>query len=250
MFKLKLKIALLGAILLFAPQSYAQTADSVDLLWQAETYTPPFYAGRALPSSHSLVRVVAIPNFVSGGRRLAEADLVYDWQKDFLNIHSTSGRGKNIMTYRAGQRGSSNTIRVEVSTPDRTRRAEAILVLPVKEPEIIFYGLRESGTVNYATALTSPLLLPGKEYTLLAAPYFFSLAELAAKQVPPIWSHGGGLINPSEANPWQLTLLTPSNISVDGSDTISLAARNNLYPLQQASGSLKVNYGASSGSTF
>ncbi|HEY4510913.1 MAG TPA: hypothetical protein VJG29_00905, partial [Candidatus Paceibacterota bacterium] len=36
---------------------------AVDILWQAEVYTPPFYKGKALPSQGSKIRAVAIAQF-------------------------------------------------------------------------------------------------------------------------------------------------------------------------------------------
>jgi len=38
---------------------------SIDLLWEADSYTPPFYRGRAVPTSGSTIRLFAVPHFVA-----------------------------------------------------------------------------------------------------------------------------------------------------------------------------------------
>ena len=51
----------------------------VDIVWEAETYTPPFYRGKAMPSSEAIINISAIPHFFTGGKRVSSANLVYDW---------------------------------------------------------------------------------------------------------------------------------------------------------------------------
>ena len=43
----------------------------VDLIWEADSYTPPFYSGKALPASDADITIVAISQFVtSSGTKL------------------------------------------------------------------------------------------------------------------------------------------------------------------------------------
>ena len=52
----------------------------VDILLTAHTYIPPFYRGRALPSSKSKITLTAVPKFVTtNGTRLSPDNLVYTW---------------------------------------------------------------------------------------------------------------------------------------------------------------------------
>ncbi|MFQ5754351.1 MAG: hypothetical protein ACE5HI_20410, partial [bacterium] len=55
----------------------------VDLIWEAGVYTPPFYSGKALPSSESEITIVAVPQLVtSSGNKLKSSDLIFTWKKD------------------------------------------------------------------------------------------------------------------------------------------------------------------------
>jgi hypothetical protein len=50
------------------------------LLWQAnDSYVPPFYKGKAMPSPESEVKVVAMPDVVNS------KNMTYSWQKDYNN---------------------------------------------------------------------------------------------------------------------------------------------------------------------
>jgi len=71
---------------------------TVDLLWQAYTYTPAWYKGKPLPSSTSDVKIVAVPYFkTAGGEMLSASDLTYNWNLNYKNIGSASGYGKTSL---------------------------------------------------------------------------------------------------------------------------------------------------------
>ena len=49
----------------------------MDFMWEALTYTPPFYKGKALLSAESPVKIVVMPHFVSGnGKTIPSRSLV------------------------------------------------------------------------------------------------------------------------------------------------------------------------------
>src|SRR3989344_6530597 len=67
----------------------------VDVLWEALTYTPPFYKGKRMLSSSGTITVTAMPSFVvASGKTLDSAALVYSWEQDGKNLLSQSGFGK------------------------------------------------------------------------------------------------------------------------------------------------------------
>src|SRR3989344_8291471 len=69
---------------------------SVDLLWEADSYVPPFYRCRALPSSGSNVRVAALPHIPNAsGTEISASELTYTWRKDNQILESFSGKGKS-----------------------------------------------------------------------------------------------------------------------------------------------------------
>src|SRR3989344_1173365 len=54
-------------------------AQSVDLLWQGETYTPPFYKGKSLWSNQSRITFFAMTNGLGN-----PANLSYKWTKNCI----------------------------------------------------------------------------------------------------------------------------------------------------------------------
>src|SRR3989344_8042891 len=66
------------------------------LLWQAnDSYVPPFYKGKALPSSGTEIKVVAMPEIRVGATTANPKTLSYDWKKNYSNSPADSGYGKN-----------------------------------------------------------------------------------------------------------------------------------------------------------
>ena len=66
------------------------------LLWQAnDSYVPPFYKGKALPTLDSEIKVVAMPETKGTNR----GNLAYSWKKDYASDQSASGYNKNFYIY-------------------------------------------------------------------------------------------------------------------------------------------------------
>src|SRR3989338_2221189 len=86
----------------------------VDMLWEAQTYTPPFYKGKALPTYKSLVRVIAIPRFNSVTS--SPAKYFYKWTYD-SNKGAGEAIGKNSIVIPVGYAGSPTLVDVETSLP-------------------------------------------------------------------------------------------------------------------------------------
>ena len=55
----------------------------IDLLWEAmDSYTPPFYKGKALPSTESQIKIVAYPN-TSGLSNTNQKNISYTWKNNY-----------------------------------------------------------------------------------------------------------------------------------------------------------------------
>lgn len=69
----------------------------VDLLWESlDSYVPPFYKGRSLPSREGLIKITAVPSLRNSiGSKLDESDLVYSWSQNYNPIQKFSGYGKS-----------------------------------------------------------------------------------------------------------------------------------------------------------
>ncbi len=147
----------------------------VDVLWEALTYTPPFYKGKSLLSSSGSVTLVAMPSLVAANGKTADsASLVYSWEQDGKNLLSKSGFGKKSVVLQGPPLFQESLVTVLVSSLDKSIRARKTIVLAPVEPKVIFYEKHPLKGVFYARALENTFSLLKEEFILRAEPFFFS----------------------------------------------------------------------------
>src|SRR3990167_8628762 len=113
---------------------------SVDLVANAETYTPPFYKGRSLYTQKSNVRITAIPEFInSAGQKVSSNNLVYKWQQGNSVLGEQSGVGRSSITIAGQTITRPLNIKVEVSTLDDSVKAEGTILVQRGETEVLVY---------------------------------------------------------------------------------------------------------------
>lgn len=148
------------------------------LLTQAmDSYVPPFYKGKALPSPDSLVKVVALPEIKSGSNLINPKNLTYVWKKDYTNNQDGSGYGKSTFTFVNDYLENSNNIGVTAGTTDQKFSSTSSINIGMKEPKIIFYkNDTKLGTI-WEQALTDGYKIIDDEI-IEAAPYFISPKDI------------------------------------------------------------------------
>jgi len=149
------------------------------LLWQAnDSYVPPFYKGKALPTPDSEVKVVAMPEIRALGSGLVDSkNMTYYWKKDYTNNVDGSGYGKNYFTFINDYLEDSNNVSVTASTLDQSSSASGSVDMGMVEPKILFYKSDSNLGTNWDQALRDPHGIQGNE-VVEAVPYFISPKEL------------------------------------------------------------------------
>lgn len=152
--------------LLFTP-TYGQVSQvETTLTWSTNTYTPPGYLGKTLPTRGSVVEVVAN---ISTQEYNAQ-NLIYDWFLDDDFRQNSSGEGMQVFKFNIGERASpKRTIRVIIRDREGNMiEQSSYLTLAPQEPEIVLK--------------TNALLLDSKyqvksdrETMFIAQPYFFNI---------------------------------------------------------------------------
>ncbi|MEK7504737.1 MAG: hypothetical protein AAB589_00405 [Patescibacteria group bacterium] len=235
----KFLLSLGFSLITLIPSAQAQSAPNnnfVDLLWEARTYTPTGYRGKALPSSQSEVKVVALAQIAN----LAPENLIYTWQKDGYNLPANSGTGKNSLIYRAGNTGS-NAITVEVKTPTGETRLKQTLNLSLVSPKALIYPTEPLLGPNYALAIPDTWHLPENTFSLIAEPYFFSLANLASGQVAFSWLINNQLATPSSED--GRTVILQNRSGKEGVAPVNLRIKNKAISNQEAARDLQIEFG-------
>ena len=150
----------------------------LDLIWEADTFTPPFYKGKALNTHQAVVKIVAFPNFIKeDGTKINPEELIYTWKKDWKVLDDSSGYSKNSLSFIGPELYRDNIISVEVETLDGTIKSKKNIVIKNRNPEIVFYEEDPLlGVLNNKNLEFFPLFNnDSEEVKIIAYPLFFSM---------------------------------------------------------------------------
>ena len=213
----------------------------VDLVWEADSYVPPFYKGKALYGYQGLITVIAVPNIIgSNGVKINPNNLTYKWIKDSKVLGGVSGYGKNKFSFSQSVLSHSPEIEVEVMSSDKKIKASGSIVLEPIEPKVVIYENNPLYGIIYEKALEGEFKLNGSEITLTAMPYFFSKDDAGGQKIKYDWNMNGRNIN-SNQNAKQTTFRNAQNTK--GSTRISVDLQNDNRELQSARTDVLLNFG-------
>ena len=174
---------------------------TVDLLWEAETYIPDWYEGKALYSERSGLRIVAVPRFVANGKPLNPASLTYQWNMDGKKLVAASGDGKNVLDL-PQTTPTRQTVWVLVSTNDATQQAWATITIEPREPHIMLYEDRPLAGIQHGSILPDSFYFSAPEITVRAEPFYF---EQGVTEGSVSWNINGETFNSNEDQPFSFT---------------------------------------------
>ncbi len=212
----------------------------VDMLWEAiDSYTPPFYKGKALPSSQSVIKITALPNTSSG---INPSRMIYKWKKNYKykDLNNQSGYGKQIVVFKRNLLRENETISVEVSSLDESVKTKGRTVLSKFSPKIVFYQNNPLEGILYNNAIINNFKMNTEEIKVVAEPYFFSSKNKDISLLSYVWTLNNKEIDDTESeNKNEIVLRTNGK---SGASNISLSIRNLSRILQFNDNSFKVNF--------
>jgi hypothetical protein len=190
----------------------------LDIILEPQTYTPRFYAGRALPSHNSIVRATALLHEKDGA--VDPTKYSYTWR---LN-NKVIGGGARLGGFKTDAivpHGLSSTLTVDIA--DQTgqtvsRRSFSIPSVPVELQlyEVsALYGLEDK-------VVKDSLQMIGNSLTLRAVPYYLDLRAGSTQDIFTEWSINNRATETSSRDPFEITL----NRSGGGSTQIGFKVRN------------------------
>ena len=218
--------------LLFIGVPLGAQAQSVDLLWHGETYTPPFYKGLALWSRQSRITLVVMPDGL--GNR---ANLDYKWSRNGVVLGNLSGIGKNIISYSDSVLSRAQTFRVDIISSDEDVLASASLTLTPTSPQPLVYENNPLYGLMFHRAVDGTYPLKEQEITFTAFPFFFSTFNRVDKTMAYEWRTNAG---EAELNN-SVTYRVPENTK--GSSEVRVWISNKDKILQSANNNFLVQFG-------
>jgi hypothetical protein len=141
----------------------------VDIIWESpESYTPPFYKGKAIPSAMANIRVVAIPS------ALAPRNVSYQWERNGSVLQGNSGAGMNSIVFKNTELAITENIKVNIDS-SQFQGENRIQITP-RSPSVIVYPKVE-GFIDYTRGSNESFSPLGGSTVLRIEPYFFSLSS-------------------------------------------------------------------------
>lgn len=214
---------------------------AIDLLWEADSYTPPFYAGRAIPTSGSKIHVVAMPHFMrADGSIIPTSSLDFTWKVNGATLSSQSGMGANSTIIPAAILYGSDTITVDVSTEDGSQGGEASVVVPTVAPQLELYIDNPLFGVMYHRALGSSGNTGDSETSFTAVPYFIAAPFAQSSTLAYTWTIDGATMTTDPNDPNEFT----ARAKAPGSAQIGVSIAKPSDPFVSADGSWTVSFGS------
>jgi hypothetical protein len=162
---------------------------TVDLIWQSNSFVPPFYKGKALFSYQNDVTFIALPHITSGGVEISPKNLIYKWTLNGKVIDYASGYGKNTYIIQGDIIAKTLNVEVEVTTSNSTSRGRSSLTLAPRDPQILLYKKSPIYGVEFQKALINTVnLTDSKEITVVGMPYFFGTEDAFSPDLSYKWS--------------------------------------------------------------
>lgn len=227
----------------FLSQQVTLRPVAIDLLWEANTYVPPLYKGKALPSPQSTVKVVALPVFVtSNGSRISNSQLFYKWSTNRGSLPEQSGQGKNIAFIQSDLLNDNLTVSVTVSSPGGSLVKTKNITIQSQEPEVVLYEEDPLRGPRYEQAFTNSLSLNESEISLRAEPFYFSNENIHFDVVYN-WKQNNQTIEPHTNNERVITLRrNPGQNSLGGVSNLVIEVVNPTKIRQIAEKLLRISF--------
>lgn len=211
------------------------------IIWEAvDSYVPLFYKGKKLPSSESLIRINAIPNFTtSNGATIPAESAVYLWKRNKQLIPNSGGYGKKSVLIQHNPLRSSELISVHVSDKNNIQSADRELSIPIYNPVIHFYE-QPYHQPKLARALDNGFIMNTDTVTITAIPYFFSLSDAVWSTTNITWRLNKNELTITDTeNPLVLSI---NRASDTGSNVFSLNIEGITKTLQKASSGFRLDF--------
>ena len=208
-----------------AKQSFSFEPTDIDLVWQADTFTPPFYQGKARAVKGSAIKIIATPYIVNQQKQVLKPEqLVFTWLKDGAVISSSSGLGKNVLSIKTSPADNQLKIKVLASDPTSKNSASKQLIINLSQPELGIFENKPLEGVNYGEQIGANFDLYGQEISFKAVPFFWPNDQL--NNLGYAWQVNRLPAEEQSGDPAILTVRQPN--SGTGVNSVSLQASNGL----------------------
>lgn len=172
----------------------------IDIILEADSYVPPFYRGRPVPSYSSTVRATGL---ITNGSAVSSELYSYRWSIDNNVIGGGAQLGARSVVFEIPIR-TEHTLKLDIIDSNGVVVGRKSLRLPIVNPELQFY---ERSTLYGLSrlALAEQISFPGNSITIEAVPYYLDTEVLLGNTVFE-WSLNNSTIKTGNTDPFLITL--------------------------------------------
>ena len=211
----------------------------VDLIWQSNSYAPPYFRGRTFAGPGATIQAQALVRFArADGSQISESSVVYTWYKGSQRI--ASGRGRSTITTSGPTLFANETLSVVAESADGLYRGRAFAQLSSVDPFLQLHENHPLFGVLYHRALIGSAATLEKEQTVTAVPYFANTQAPNDASLLYAWSLEGKSLLPDPEHPETFTI-TSENYS--GPVDIGLSLTSESDWLLSAKGAWQLVFG-------
>jgi hypothetical protein len=211
----------------------------LDLIHEANTYTPPFYKGRSLFTTQSNVTIAALADLRENNTRLSKNQIIYNWYRDGQYISSISGVGKDSAVFTGGILSKPFDISVLAESLNSDLKAKKIVYIKNTAPNVVLYENNPIYGNIFEKALTGTFNFDREEVGITAVPYFFSAEKRASGSLKYSWFENGKKIGDDTFGSF-INYLNPER-SANGVSNLRVRINNSENFLQSGENSFKIN---------
>jgi len=235
----KIKVLILKADGTELEKNYSFTPAEVDLISEAQTFTPPFYEGAAYYTKQSDIKVTAIPQVVDeNGKYISPNNLSYKWYENGSVVQDQSGYGKQNFIYKGKLLSNNVKIGVEISTISDGAVANTSIIFVPAKPEALVYEKNPVLGTLYNKIIPDSFSITQQEIEFEVVPFYFNSVEVFGGSTVYDWKLNGSKI----ASPNQNTLVFRNDKNEKGRSSIGVSISNSTL-FQKASGFFSLIFG-------
>lgn len=202
--------------------------------WTTDTFIPPDYQGKALPTFQSIVTLSATL-VAPTGTRINESDYSFNWLLDNSTVLPSNNPTASFEVKKAA--GDKHKIYLRVFDKNRNVVKDKFLMIPIASPQIALFKEKTGGLLLNNT--NQELVVTKKsELNLIVKPIFFN--KISSENVLIYsWKLNNQPVSTSSN---KISLLFPDNIQSGAQYVLSLSAQNplDIFQIYQKNYTIKV----------
>lgn len=219
-----------------AEKSFYFEPSEIEFSWEADSFVPPSYIGRARASAGGELKIVATPRIANQAGKVEKiGDLNYLWYKNDTLLSELSGKGRNVVKIKTANADSQVKISLIASNQSGQNSAKETLIINLNQPEIAFYENRPLSGPNFHKQIASSYDLYEKETSFLVVPFFWPKSDF--NNIKFLWRVNNSLAEAAE-NPEILTVRQPESGSGQNQVSVQLESGE-----KKAQGRFNIKFG-------